>query len=70
MLDILRKVKSEIRKIALYNGGSERIAHATESWYIISMEKMPLGVGLKGELMVMLLMNLDMEGSDKGVWSR
>ena len=59
-----------MRKIALNNRGSDRISHAIEIWYIISMVNMPLGVGLKGEFIEMLLRNLEMEGWDKGRVSR
>ena len=62
MFDIWRKPKKAVRKIALYKTGSERMSHDTEILYKVCRSKIPLGVGLKGELIVILRIYLLMEG--------
>ena len=56
--------------MALYRMGSGSMSHAMEIWYNISMEKMPLGVGEKFELMDILLRNLSTISCLVGVGSK
>ena len=42
--------------MALKSMGSLRMSHDMEIWYRVGRSKMPLGVGLKGELIEMDLM--------------
>ena len=56
--------------MALYRMGSGSMSHAMEMWYNISMEKMPLGVGEKEELIDILLRNLSTISCLVGVGSR
>ena len=58
MFDILKNPKYASKKIDLYKMGSGSMSHAKEIWYSISIEKIPLGVGEKIELMDILLRNL------------
>ena len=44
--------------------GSERKSQALEIWYRVLMSNIPPGVGLKGELMERLLMNLETDGCE------
>ena len=62
MLDIRRKPKKAVRKIALNRMGSWRVSHEMEMLYKLCKSKTPLGVGLKGEFMVMLRIYLLIEG--------
>ena len=56
--------------MALYRMGSGSMSHAMEIWYNISIEKMPLGVGEKFELMDILLRNLSTISCLVGVGSK
>ena len=47
MLDILRKVKYAVRKIALKRLESGSKSHALEIWYIVLMSKTPWESGQK-----------------------
>ena len=48
--------------MALNKGGSLRASHALEMSYKVLRSKIPLGVGLNGELIERLLKNLEIEG--------
>ena len=54
-LDILRKAKNASRKAALCRGGSSRILQVVEMSAKVLRSKMPRGVGLKEELIEILL---------------
>ena len=64
MFDMQRKPKKAMRKMALYKLGSDRVSHETEILYKVCRSKIPLGVALKGELMVMLRKYLLTEGCE------
>ena len=55
----LRKPKNVVRKIAQNKMGLDRESQDKEILYSARMSKAPLGVGLKCELMLILLKNLE-----------
>ena len=55
MLDMRRKAKNAVRKIALYNKGSCNLSQALEILTIVSRSKVPRGMGLKVEFIEILL---------------
>ena len=55
MLDMRRNAKKEVRNIALYNTGSCNLSQALDMPIKVSRPKVPLGVGVKVELIEILL---------------
>ena len=53
--DILRNTKKTSKQAGLYRGGSSKILQVVEIKARVLRSKMPLGMGLKDELMEMLL---------------
>ena len=54
MLDIRRKPKNAVKKIALNKIGSGRMSHQMEIWYMVLISNKPLGEGENFELIEML----------------